>query len=104
MGRWATRTIRGGGTPPPTNMLRITQVTLNGTQAIDITFSSAVAAANFHPAKFKTTPSNATAFSVIQNGTNTVTASYGPDIDADTALVYSDTVAGIFTPETVTFT
>lgn len=104
MGRSAHRKRTGAGPPTTSALIEITDATvISGTEAT-LTYSAAVTAAEFTPPDFESLPSAALGLQLTQTGPTQITVEYNADISTDTDVAYSGSVAGVLTPQTISYT
>lgn len=101
MGRWAQRSLRGGGGPsgagPP--LISILSAVSDGAGNVTVTFTDDVIAAAFSAAAFADTTLPEAASSIIQGASDELIYGFGGTPIAGDVYAYTDTVAGVATPQ-----
>lgn len=103
MGRWAQAQRAGGGQRNPTALIHITLAEKEDTDAT-LTYSAPVAESDFDTTDFSSFPSAQIAIDVNPLGApNILRVTFTDPIDNDDNIFYNGDVAGVETPQSVSY-
>jgi hypothetical protein len=105
MGRWAQRQIRGGGppTPPVTCVLIIEAIRTEATR-VNAILASSLLIAGQNPANFTVPDDAAIGNALVQVDPSTWEVTFDAAVTVGNDMIFTGTVAGLCTPQTVPLT
>jgi hypothetical protein len=103
MGRWAQRSVRGGGPPTAAALNQMVNAVIAAGNEAEVTYATDVDALDFAPGDHVSEPSGSISTAYVQFDLNVLTVTMAPDIIGDTDLNYAGAAPGILTPDTIPY-
>lgn len=103
MGRWAQRSIRGGGSQQSTAIIQINAaIQISGLLTI-LYYSGDVTASEFDTAAFESLASHNQPDTITQGDSEQLQLTWGADTTGDTDIEYTGNTPGVLTPQTIAY-